>query len=152
MADPATGFETNLLTGLAVYIAAASTIGATWSPSAAYTSAQTAIMLGTIPPNPDNVITLTAYSVSDDPSLSDSVVGVQIRTRWSGQDPRLVNNLDAAIFNLLHGATHITLSTGVVIVQCLRNSAASLGQDTNGRWMNSSNYHCFVHRPSTNRI
>ena len=143
------GFQTDLLTGLAVYLQMNS-IG-TWNTSGAYTSAQTGIVLGNIPQSPDRIITLTAYDVSDSPNLSDSVIGVQVRCRWAGADPRPVDDLADLIFNLLHGANHLTLSTAVVIVQCLRQSATTLGQDANGRWSNVANYYMTVHRPSTNR-
>ena len=144
------GFSTDLLTGLAAHLAAGG-IGATWNTSGAYTVLQTGIVLGNVPQSPDRVIVLTAYGVEDSPNLSDSVLGVQIRCRWSGQDPRPVDDLSDAIFNLLHGRTALTLSTGVTVVQCLRNSATTLGQDENGRWSNSSNYYATVHRPSTYR-
>ena len=144
------GFTTDLLTGIAAYLAAGG-IGATWNTSGAYTALQTGIVLGTIPQEPDRIITLTAYPVGDSPALSDSVIGLQVRTRCEGQDKRKVDDLDDAIFELLHGATHVTLSTGVQIVQCLRQSAATLGQDQGGRWSNASNYYLSVHRPSTHR-
>ena len=143
------GFQTNLLTGLAVYLQDAD-LGV-WSTSGAYTAKQTGIVLGSTPQAPDNCITLNAYAVDDSPALSDSVIGVQIRCRWGGTDPRPVDDLADAIFDLLHGLTAVRLSTGVFIVQCLRNSAASLGQDGNNRWNNTSNYYFTVHRPSTNR-
>ena len=143
------GFQTDLLTGLATYLQSNS-IG-TYSTSTVYTGAQTAIILGNIPQTPDRIVTLTAYPVEDAPAMSDSVIAVQVRTRWGGQDKRPVDDLDDLIFNLLHGATRITLSTGVVIVQCVRNSAATLGQDGNNRWSNVSNYYLTVHRPSTHR-
>ena len=144
-----TGFQSNLLTGLATYLQTAG-LG-TYSTSGAYTSAQTGIVFGTIPQQPDRIIALTAYVVDDSPSLSDSVLGVQFRCRWAGQDKRAVDDLDDAIFSLLHGATHIVLSTGVHIVQCLRNSGGSLGQDANGRWETTANYYLTVWRPSTHR-
>jgi hypothetical protein len=144
------GFTTDLLTGLAAYIAAGG-VGATYSTSGAYTVLQTGIVLGTVPQAPDRVITLSAYGVDDSPALSDSTIGVQVRCRWGGQDPRPVDDLQDAIYNLLHGATGITLSTGVKIVQCLRRSAVTLGQDENARWSNASNYYLTVHRPSTHR-
>ena len=146
----AAGFESNLLTGLAVYLAAGS-IEATWNTNGAYTALQTGIRLGNVPQAPDRVITLTAYGVSDSASLSDSVVGVQVRCRAEGQDKRKVDDIDDSIFNLLHGLTATTLSTGVYVVECLRNSASSLGQDEGQRWMTSSNYYVTVHRPSTHR-
>lgn len=146
------GYSTNLLSGLAALLQTAG-IG-TWSTSAVYTSAQTGIVLGTIPSTPDRIVALTAYPVRDDPALSDSVVGVQVRCRWGGQDPRLVDDLADLIFDYLHGKTHFTVGTGaaaVTIVQCLRQSYAPLGRDQNGRWERSDNYYVTCWRPGTNR-
>jgi hypothetical protein len=143
-------FTTNLLTGLAVYLAAHS-IG-TWSPTGAYTVLQTGIILGNIPQSPDRIVALAAYPVSDSPSLSDSVIGVQIKCRWGGADPRPVDDLADSIFSLLHGSQQIALSTGVTIVQCRRNSGAPLGMDVNERWSNVANYYVTVLRPSANRL
>jgi len=143
-------FETNLTTGLAVLLAG-SGIGLSWSPTGAYDPLSTGITLGKLTQSPDNVVTLQAYGVSDDPSLSDSVLGVQVICRCGGQDKRPSDDLADEIFNLLHGARAVTLSTGVYVVQCLRNSAASLGQDVNERWMNTANYYVTVYRPSANR-
>lgn len=145
------GHSTNLLTGLAAYIAAGG-IGASYSTSGAYTSLQTGIVLGSIPQQPDRIITLTTYGVEDSPALSDSIVGVQVRTRMNGQDKRLVDDLDDAVFNLLHGLTNVTLTGGVTIVQMLRQSSGTLGQDETGRWSDFSNYYATTWRPSTHRI
>lgn len=147
----AAGIESDLLTGVAVYLAAGG-IEATWNTTGAYTALQTGIVLGNIPQAPDRVITMTAYGFSDDPSLSDSVLGLQVRSRAESADKRRVDDLDGAVFNLLHGKTAWTLSTGVYVVQCLRSSGpASLGQDASQRWQVSSNYSVMVHRPSANR-
>jgi len=147
------GFSVNLLTGLAALLQTAG-LG-TWNTSGVYTTTQTGIVLGTIPQGPDRIITLTAYGVSDDPSLSTSVVGVQVRCRWGGADPRLVEDLSDSIYMFLHGKTDFTVGTGaaaVRVVQCLRQSGpVSLGQDQNLRWSTSSNFYLTAHRPSTNR-
>ena len=143
------GFETNLLTGVAQLLAAAS-VG-TWRYTGVYADAETAIVLDVLPASPDNVITLSDYVVSDDPTLSDSVIGIQVRTRWGGQDPRPVKDLDGAIFNVLHGLESVTLASGVHVVSMVRRSGVSLGQDTSSRWMRSSNFYATVWRPSTNR-
>ena len=137
------------MTGLAVLIDAGS--AATYTTSGAYGVLDTAIVLGDLPQTPDRVITITGYGVSDDPSLSDSVVGVQIRCRAEGQDKRLSDDLADTVFGLLHGMTDTTLSTGVRVVQALRTSYSSLGVDGNARWENSSNYAVTVHRPSAHR-
>lgn len=143
------GFTSNLLLGLAVYLQGAG-LG-TWSASGAYSSGQTGIRLGDMPPEPDRLIVLTAYPVSDDPSLSDSEIGVQIRTRWSAGDKQSVDDLSDALFDLLHGKRALLLSTGVTIGQCYRQSASPLGQDALLRWENVSNYYASVWLPSTNR-
>lgn len=143
------GFEADLLTGLAQFVAAAN-IG-TWRDNGVYAAGETGIVLDTIPASPDRIIALSDYVVSDDPSLSDSVIGVQVRTRWGGQDPRPVKDLDGLIFNLLHGLSGINLVGGVHIVSMFRRSGVSMGQDANNRWGRSSNYYVTVHRPSTNR-
>ena len=143
------GFETNLLTGIA-YLLAGAGLG-TWRYTGAYAATETAIVLDVLPADPDNVITLTDYAVSDDPTLSDSVIGVQVRTRCAGPDPRPVKDLDGAIFNALHGLESVTLTGGVHVVSMVRRSGVSLGQDTSNRWMKSSNYYATVWRPSANR-
>jgi len=147
----AAGFESNLLTGLAVYLAAGG-IEATYRTSGVYTALETGIVLGNVPQAPDRVITLTVYGSDDDPALSDSEVSVQVRCRAQGADKRLVDDLDSAIFNLIDAKLAWTLSTGVYIVQCQRKSGpAPLGQDGNSRWSVSSNYAVTVHRPSMYR-
>jgi hypothetical protein len=147
------GHVVNLLEGLAAHLAAGG-IGATWSTSGAYTALQTGILLGSVPQAPDRIITLTAYGVADDPALSDSEIGVQVRCRWGGADPRPVQDLDDAIFALWHGKTNLVVGTGpaaITVVQLLRLSQTSLGQDENRRWSTSSNYLVTTHRPSANR-
>jgi len=108
-----------------------------------------------MPQGPDRIIALTPYGVGDDPSLSDSVMGLQVRTRWGGANPTLVADLDDLIFDYLQTKTNWTVGSGaaaVTIVQCLRKSGpVSLGQDASLRWSLSSNYYLDVWRPSTNR-
>ena len=132
------GFETDLLTGLAELLVGAG-IGA-WNPTGAYAATDTGIVFNVIPQSPDTIIT-----------LSDSVVGVQVRTRCGGQDPRPVMDLDGSIFSALHGLQGVTLSTGVHLVSLVRRSGVPLGQDANNRWMRSANFYATVWRPSTNR-
>jgi len=143
------GFEVQLLTGIAQLLATAN-LG-TWRDTGVYTAAETGIVFDTVPQSPDRVITLTDYVVSDDPTLSDSVIGVQVRTRWGGQDPRPVKDLDGSIFDALHGLEGVDLTGGIHIVNMFRRSGTSMGQDANNRWGRSSNYYATVHRPSQNR-
>lgn len=143
------GFESNLLSGIADLLVTAG-LG-TYNTTGAYTATQTGIVFDAVPQSPDNVITLSDYPVKDDPTLSDSVIAVQVRTRCAGQDPRPVKDLDGAIFDALHGLEGVDLASGVHLVSLYRRSGVSLGQDGNLRWMRSSNYYATVWRPSTHR-
>lgn len=143
------GYQTNLLTGVAELLAAAS-VGA-WNPTGVYDGSDTAIVIKTIPETPDSVIALSAYPVSSDPALSDTVTGLQVLTRGAGQDPRPVDDLADLIFDQLQGLHDLTLSTGVRVVQSLHHGGGSLGQDDLHRWSRSDNYYLTTHRPSPNR-
>lgn len=145
----AADFDVDFLEGFARLLGAAG-VG-TWSATGAYTSGQTALVVGTLPQNPDRVVSLAAYGVDDDPSLSDTVQGLQVTTRWGGQDPREVARLTSRVFDELHGLHDVTLLTGVFVVQCLRRSHTSIGEDSNGRWRTVQNFYCTVHRPSKHR-
>lgn len=143
------GYQRDLLEGVAQWLADAG-VGV-WNPTGVYGSGDTGIILRTLPGSPDRVIVLSSYTVSDDPSLSDSVTGLQVITRWGGADPRPTDDLTDAVFNQLHGATGVDLVTGVRVVEALHRSGVTLGQDQNQRWRTSSNYYLTTHRPSLHR-
>lgn len=142
-------FTSDVLTGLAQYLEDRG-VG-TYQPSGGYpTDAVTPIFLGDQPGSPDRLIVLSAYPVDDDPSLSDSVLGVQVRTRGLPSNPRSVDDLDDLIFDALHGARDITAGS-TQIVQVMRRSGAPLGKDGNRRFERSSNFYVTAHRPSQHR-
>lgn len=142
-------FEADFLTGIAQLLAGGAAM--TWKPTGSYSATETGIVIGGLPQSPDRVIALGAYGVSDDPSLSDSVIGLQVTTRWGGQNPTAVGKSTGLVFNALHGRTQTDLSTGIRLVQCLRKSWTSLGQDNNNRWRTVQNFYCDVHRPTAHR-
>jgi len=143
------GFQTNLAVGVAELLAGASV--ATWRPTGAYLAGEVGIFLKKIPQEPDGAVSLTLYPVSDDPSLPDSVLGLQVLTRAAGADPRPVDDLADAIFDVLHGRHDFDLPTGVRVVQALHQGGGTLGQDDLNRWGRSDNYYLTVCRPSLNR-
>lgn len=143
------GFETDLLAGLAQLLHDAGI--ATWRAGGGYAVGETGITVDAVPDTPARLVALADFPVTDDPTLSDSTIGVQIRTRWEGMDPRPVKDLDSAIFDRLHGMPATTLATGVHVDGCLRRSGAPMGQDAAGRWERTSTYYLTLHRPSTNR-
>lgn len=141
--------DTNLADGLGQWLATQE-IGS-WAANGVYAdSNQTAIVVQAVPQSPDRLVTLTLYGIGDAANFSDSAVGLQVRTRWAGRDPRAVNNLAGRLFDALHGIEHLTVG-GVHIVQVRRLSWVSLGTDGTGRWSRSDNYALDLHYPSTHR-
>lgn len=123
----------------------------TWRPNGAYQPTDaTPIFLGDVPGSPHRLIALTAYTVDDDPSLSDSTLGVQVRTRGNVGSPRDVDELDDAVFDALHGARGLSHGN-TRVVQILRRSGAPIGRDGNRRFERSSNYYATAHRPTPHR-
>ena len=143
------GFQNDLAVGFAQLLAGAD-VG-TWKPTGAYTAGQTAIVLRGLPQSPDRAIALATYGVDDDVVHGDDVTGLQITTRWGGQDPTGTDDLTDLVFDQLQALPRTTLATGIVVTQCLRRSATSIGQDGNNRWRTTQNFYVTAHRPSTHR-
>lgn len=120
-----------------------------WREAGGYTSGETPIVLRAFPSAPDRGIALATYAIDDDPTLSDSVTGLQVRTRGT-KDPRVVDDIADAVFDELQNLRDVTLGT-VRIVQIRRTSSAPLGADGNGRWERVDNYRVDHHRPSPHR-
>lgn len=143
------GFQTDLAVGFADLLVTAG--AGTWRATGAYATSETGIYLRVLPASPDRAIVLAPYVVTDDPTLSDSVTGLQIATRWEGANPTGNDDLADAVFDALQNLPRTTLSTGLVVTDCYRRSGSSLGQDGNQRWRTAQNFYIDAHRPSTHR-
>jgi hypothetical protein len=137
--------QNDILDGAASLIAAASL--ATYSKTGTYTDGQTGIFFKIVAPLPDRIVTLTAYLVTDDPSLPMSRYGLQVRCRGL-QDPRDVDELGDSIATILNGLTNVMFG-GVHVIQCLRQSSITLGQDDSKRWDRADGYFLDVDTPPT---
>lgn len=93
-------------------------------------------------------VTLATYAVSDDPTLSDSVLGLQVTIR--SRDFGKVLDISADVFNRFHGRPRSMLGA-ITLVSASRQSATRLGQDGSNRLGRSENYYLTIHRPSTYR-
>lgn len=118
--------------------------------SGTFQSTDTAIVMQVLPQAPDKAIAITIYPVTDDPTLSDSVAGVQIMARAGGSDPRATNDLTDAVFDAFQNLTK-ALSSGIVVQQITRKSATPLPKDDQQRWVRSENYYVKFWRPSAYR-
>lgn len=145
--------EVLLARGVMEYLAALDLVE--WRENQTYTDAagQACGFLGSVPDQPDRLLTLTPYTIADDARDTMSLVGLQARTRWAGSNWRAVANYSAAIFDALHGLGPVTLATGIRLSQCLRQSSATLGQEAVGakRWSWSDNYYVDLDRPGAHR-
>lgn len=144
------GFTNDLLNGFGALLDTVG--GAKWTPAGTYAPTDVGIYIQSTPPSPDGAVILSSFAVSDDPTLADSVDGLQVMTRMGGLDPRPVNDLADAIFDALQGLHDLTLSTGVRVNECGRRSGLPLGQDDLRRWLRSDNYYVTAYRPAPHRL
>lgn len=131
---------------------AAEVTGLAWAPTGAYATNVTGIYIEVVPPTPNRIVTLTVYGLGDDGAYADSTVGLQVRCRSAGHDPRDVHDLDDAIADVLLGRYPLTLPNGITVQTLIRSSATPLGQDDNQRHEHSSNYTAGLHWPGTHRL
>lgn len=139
--------EDDITRGLAEMIDAAGI--ATWRATGTYQPGETAITIATLPERTARAIALMVYDTVDDPHLADSTVMVQATIRGT-EDPRDVDELAGAIFDLISGRAGYTLG-GIPVTEGHRRSWARLGRDGNGRWRRSDNYYLQVNNPTTHR-
>lgn len=147
--DPLT-FTRDFVEGFAQLLAADTSLS--WSDTANYAAGVTGIYIAEQPTGPDRCVTLMAYPLSEDPTLSNGVMGLQVRSRSArGAGVFDVMGLDDAVRNALVGRFPLTLPTGIRVSSLVWSSGASLGVDSSNRWMWSSNFTCGVGRPGAHR-
>lgn len=134
--------------GLAEYLAAAGI--AVYRPNGIYHDDETGIVIGAVPANPVRVVVLTPYPLSDDVDQADSVLGLQVRVRSASGDPREALDLVDAVFDELHGATHLDLA-GALVHLAERTASAPMSRDENGRYEHADTYQLTAHRPTRHR-
>jgi len=155
------GWTTDLLTGLAEHLAAHG--AGTWRPDGTpYSPAETAIVLGAMPPAPDRVIALRTYTVdwsgfgeADDDGRIDVTTGLQVRTR-GGRDPREALDLADAVRDAIDGLAAVRLGA-VWVSQIVRRSGEELTAMTSidrqaDRVERVDNYYVQASRPTPNRM
>jgi hypothetical protein len=138
--------QNDLLDGIALLIASNGI--AIFNESGQYAATDTGIFFKSVNPTPDRIVVLTAYGVTDNPTLPVSRLGVQVRVRGTA-DARDVDELGDAIFGILHGLTNFQFNT-VRADQVLRVSSITLGQDSAKRFERADAYYIDVSVPPTN--
>ena len=122
-----------------------------WRDAGVYAPGEVGIFYAVEPESPASLIVLTPYGGEDSPTLSTTTLGLQVRCRGGDANPKSADDLAARVFDALHSATQVRLSTGVLVTQILRTSWTMLGQDSAQRWTRADNYQCTMHYPSSER-
>lgn len=142
-------FELELLRGFARVAVEETSLGLAYREGdAVYEDTEVGIYTDTYPEHPADTVALHDYTVSDDPSLSDSVMGVQVQIR-AATSARL-REISSALFDLFQGRQAGMLGT-IRLVMSARTSGTNVGQDSGGRLGRIENYYLTVHRPSPHR-
>ncbi|MBT2509895.1 hypothetical protein J7I98_29340 [Streptomyces sp. ISL-98] len=137
------GYTSDLLGGLATLVEGTGL--AMYRPDGIYAATETGITFTVMPDEPDRVLCLTAYPV-EDTDLTDATTGIQIRMR-AGRDPRDLDAIADALFDLLHNRRGLVLG-GVHVALIWRQSQALMGQDQHGRMELAANFYARTTRPS----
>lgn len=138
--------QNDLLDGIAQLIAA-NNLATYRSDGSDYLDTETGIVFKAVNPKPDRIITMTAYGVTDNPTMPEARLGVQLRFRGT-TDPRDVDDLGDSVYQILHGLTGIQFN-GVFAEQVLRVSSITLGQDAAKRWERADAYYIDTGLPPT---
>lgn len=141
-------WTTRLAHGLAELFADAEV--AAYRPTGVYRDDEVGIVVGTVPAAPPSVLVLTPYPLTDDVDQADSVLGLQVRARSAGPDPRPVLDLLDAVFDELHGAAHLDLG-GTLVHLARRTASVPLSRDQSGRYEHADTYQLQAHRPTRHR-
>ena len=140
---PPEGYSSRLMTGLGQLLDAEG-LGV-FNTAGTYPADAWAVFLGLTPDKPDKAVTLMTYPV-EDTDLTSVITGVQFRLRGQ-RDPREVENMSDALYDLLHNRQHYQLN-GVPVNLSWRQSGAWMGQDANQRIERVENFYLRTERES----
>jgi hypothetical protein len=146
------GASTKLCKGVAALLHAAGVVTYTSSGPVPTSTTNPPVYIGRYPDQPDVCAALTTYAAGgDEPTLSSSVVMLQVRTRGTVSDHTAGDNLDDAIAAQLMGHYPVTLDSGVRIEILTRSSGSPIGLDAAGRMERTTNYRVQYYDPGPYR-
>ena len=120
-----------------------------FSTSGTYPDDSWGLFLGLTPDQPDRAVSIMAYPV-EDTDLVTVITGVQFRLRGT-RDPREVENMSDALYDLLHNRSHFTVN-GVTVELSWRQSGAWMGQDANQRVERVENFYLHADRSAPFKV
>lgn len=104
-----------------------------------YDAGDIAIVIGTTPTDPDQVVVINDYTPDGSNRGGDVTEQVQVLTRGLPDDPGSVRDLRDAVRDALDGLAWVKFGS-VAVEQIFHTSGANLGVDDNRREKRSSNY------------
>lgn len=104
-----------------------------------FTKDDVAIVIGSMPTDPDKVICLGAYGGTESSEVSWDSPMVQVRTRGNPQDDLGPDDLADAVRFVLHQARYVPAGAGS-LSSITRSSWVPLGEDSSQRGERSDNY------------
>ncbi len=144
------GIGTRLIEGLAQLFHDAGAV--TWAPTAAWSSGPPPLFDTYWPDAPDVAVCLATYYLGgDEPTFSESVINLQVKTRSSVESPAAGTDLDDAIAQVMLGNWPVDLGNGVHVSIIERTSGTPIGRDDAGRYERVTNYRLTVHDPGPYR-
>ena len=141
------GRSTRILTGLAELLHA-NNIG-TWRPNEPYEAGEIGIIVGDLPPTPDQVIGLRAYFVEAEGN-GDEITAVQVRVRGLPNSTVSCDDIADAITDRLHYAEPGHLGEIPVSLIWRYSGPVPMGQDGNRRTERTDNYNIHTLRTTSN--
>lgn len=117
--------------------------------SSYFAPGDTAIVIGSMPTDPDKVICLGAYGGTESTSLAWDSPMVQVRTRGIPQDDLGPDDLADEVRNVLHQARYVPAGPGS-LSSITRSSWVPLGEDSNQRGERSDNYRVLMSNRTAN--
>lgn len=128
--------------GLAEWIAA-TVPDAEWSDAVPYGPGVRAVTLRDLPSQPDTAVAVEVYAITDDITLPDVEVRIQLTFRGPGD---AADHFADDVFEALHGLHGFEMG-GLRVQRARRLYVAPLGADSNGRERRSDNYALVFMRP-----
>lgn len=141
LTTPEEGYNTRLMTGLGQLLDSQG-LGV-FATTGTYSVTDWGVFIGVTPDKPDLAITMMTYPV-EDTDLTSVITGVQFRLRGL-RDPREIENMSDAIYDLLHMRQHYEIN-GIPVNLSWRQSGAWMGQDTNQRIERVENFYLRTER------
>lgn len=143
-----TTFTAQLVTGFAELLATDPAF--TWNVDGAYDPADTGIGVMNFPLMCPRAVAIGPYPLSANATLSQSMIGIQFKSRGT-KDPFDVWLMDDAIQRAFLGRFPMVLPTGIRIASLVWSSGSSLGQQADDIWLWVSNFAANVNRPGPYR-